>query len=46
MDKLGNTPKAALIPIRGGQNTGDPFEARAYHGFNGVAPEVVGKIGA
>ena len=46
MDKLAQTPKAALIMIKGGQNTGNPCEARAYHGFNGIEAEVVGKIGA
>jgi alpha/beta superfamily hydrolase len=46
MDKLGKNPKAALIMIKGGQSTGDPCEARAYHGFNGIEAEVVGKIGA
>jgi hypothetical protein len=46
MDKLAKNPKAALIMIKGGQNTGDPCEAKAYHGFNGIEAEVVGKIGA
>lgn len=46
MDKLGKNPKAALITIKGGQNTGDPCEARANHGFNGIEPEAVGKISA
>lgn len=36
MDKMTKNPKAALITIRGGQNTGDPFKAKAYHGFNGI----------
>lgn len=44
MDKLAKTPKAELITITGGQSTGDPCEAMAYHGFNGLEPEVVGKI--
>ena len=36
MDKVAKNPKAALIMIKGGQNTGDPCYARAYHGFNGI----------
>ncbi|MEO8024379.1 alpha/beta hydrolase [Polaromonas sp.] len=44
MDKLAKTPKAELITVTGGQSTGDPCEAMAYHGFNGLEPEVVGKI--
>jgi hypothetical protein len=30
--------------IEGGKNQGDPCEAMAYHGFNGIEPEVVEKI--
>lgn len=45
MDKLANkTPKAELISVSGGQSRGDPCEAMAYHGFNGIEAEVVGKI--
>jgi len=44
MDKLAKTPKAELLTVTGGQSTGDPCEAMAYHGFNGLEPEVVGKI--
>ena len=44
MDKLVKNPKAALITFKGGQSTGDPCEAWAYHGFNGIEPEVVSKI--
>jgi dienelactone hydrolase len=46
MDKLARTPKAELLTFTGGQNRGDPCEAMAYHGFNGLEAEVVGKIGA
>lgn len=43
-NKLSKTPKTELITFNGGQNVGDPCEARAYHGFNGIEPEVVGRI--
>lgn len=44
MDKLAKTPKAELIAVSGGRSTGDPCEAMAYHGFNGIEADVVGKI--
>lgn len=44
MEKLGKTPKAQLISVSGGQSRGDPCEAMAYHGFNGLEADVVGKI--
>lgn len=44
MDKLAKTPKAELITVTGGQNQGDPCEAMAYHGYNGIEADVVGKI--
>ncbi len=44
MDKLAKTPKAELISVTGGQNQGDPCEAQAYHGYNGIEADVVGKI--
>jgi hypothetical protein len=44
MDKLAKTPKAELISVTGGQNQGDPCEAMAYHGYNGIEADVVGKI--
>lgn len=45
MNKL-MTPQKALITITGGNNRGDPCEAWAYHGFNGVEDEVVSDIAA
>ena len=36
MEKLGKNPKAALITIKGSQNTDDPCKARAYRGINGI----------
>ena len=44
MEKLGKTPKAELISVSGGQSRGDPCEAMAYHGFNGLEADVVGRI--
>jgi len=44
MDKLAKTPKAELIKVSGGQSRGDPCEAMAYHGFNGIEADVVGQI--
>jgi hypothetical protein len=44
MNKLAKTPKAELMTFNGGQSEGDPCEAMAYHGFNGIESEVVGRI--
>jgi dienelactone hydrolase len=44
MDKLAKTPKAELISVTGGQTRGDPCEAQAYHGYNGIEADVIGKI--
>jgi hypothetical protein len=44
MDKLTNVSRKELIPVRGGNSKGDPCEAMAYHGFNGLEDEVVGRI--
>jgi pimeloyl-ACP methyl ester carboxylesterase len=41
MDKLVNARRKGLLTFTGGQNTGDPCEAMAYHGFNGIEPDVV-----
>jgi pimeloyl-ACP methyl ester carboxylesterase len=46
MEKLPKAPKTELLTVSGGENKGDPCEARAYHGFNGLDAEVVGKISA
>ena len=40
--KLVNLPKTLLMTFDGGDNTGDPCEPRAYHGYNGIEAEVVG----
>lgn len=44
MGKLENSPRKALLSFKGGENRGDPCEAMAYHGFNGLDREVVPQI--
>jgi pimeloyl-ACP methyl ester carboxylesterase len=44
MKKLTAAPRKELISVKGGENRGDPCEAYAHHGFNGVEKEVVGEI--
>jgi dienelactone hydrolase len=44
MNKLTGTPRKKLLTFDGGQNIGDPCEAWANHGFNGIEAEVVIKI--
>lgn len=46
MAKLGNTPRHELLSFKGGQSKGDPCDAFAYHGFNGLEPEVVQQMAA
>ena len=46
MDRLTATPRKELLAFDGGIDRGDPCEAFAYHGFNGLEREVVGKIAA
>lgn len=41
MAKLTRTTRSQLLSFKGGQNEGDPCEALAHHGFNGLEPEVV-----
>lgn len=41
MEKLGGVPKKQLLSFKGGQNPGDPCQALAYQGFNGLEREVV-----
>jgi dienelactone hydrolase len=43
-DALHDNPKAQILTVKGGTNQGDPCEARAYHGFNGIEQDVVRKI--
>ena len=44
MDKLINAPRKALFAVQGGISRGDPCDAWAYHGFNGVEKDVVERI--
>ena len=44
MDKLTAVPRKELLTFEGGKNQGDPCEAMAYHGFNGIEQEVVTKV--
>jgi hypothetical protein len=44
MGKLGNASRTQLLSFKGGENGGDPCEAFAYHGFNGLEREVVQQI--
>ncbi len=44
MTKLDNSPRKELLSFKGGENKGDPCEAMAYHGFNGLDREVVPQI--
>jgi pimeloyl-ACP methyl ester carboxylesterase len=44
MDKLSAVPRKELFTFEGGTNQGDPCEAKAYHGFNGIEREVVARI--
>ena len=44
MHKLGSAPKKELITVSGGLDEGDPCQAFAHHGFNGIEEEVVAKI--
>lgn len=46
MAKLRSTPRSQLLSFKGGQNRGDPCEAFAYHGFNGLEPDVVRQVAA
>lgn len=44
MKELDGAQRKELVTFRGGDNRGDPCEALAYHGFNGLEKEVVAKI--
>ena len=44
MQKLDGLPRKLLLSFRDGISRGDPCEAMAHHGFNGIEREVVGKI--
>ncbi len=44
MDGLTASPRKELITMQGGRSRGDPCEAMAYHGYNGIEQEVVNAI--
>ena len=44
MDKLTGAPRKELLTFEGGRSQGDPCQALAYHGFNGLEAEVVQRI--
>lgn len=44
MEKLSTASAKELMTFKGGINQGDPCEARAYHGFNGLEKDVVTAI--
>lgn len=44
MDRLSHVQRRELLVFEGGLNAGDPCEARAWHGFNGIEPAVVARI--
>ena len=46
MAKLATAPRSELLAFRGGADQGDPCEAFAHHGYNGLEREVVRQIGA
>lgn len=43
-DKLAHLKRTAVQTARGGTSRGDPCESQAYHGYNGIEPQVVGDI--
>lgn len=43
MERLGPLPRKELLAFKGGESRGNPCEAFAYHGFNGIEREVVAK---
>ena len=46
LERLTATPRKELMVFDGGISVGDPCEARAYHGFNGIEREVIARIAA
>lgn len=41
MTRLNDSPRLELLAFKDGRTEGDPCEALAYHGFNGIEPNVV-----
>lgn len=46
MARLTHAPRKQLLAFNGGITEGDPCEARAYHGFNGIEADVVQQMAA
>jgi pimeloyl-ACP methyl ester carboxylesterase len=46
MNGLSAAPRKELVAMKGGESRGDPCEAFAHHGYNGLEPEVVARIAA
>jgi pimeloyl-ACP methyl ester carboxylesterase len=46
MRKLDGAARSQLLSFKGGESKGDPCEAFAHHGFNGIEQEVVQQIAA
>lgn len=46
MNKLAGLQRKELVTFKGGYDEGNPCHAKAYHGFNGLEPEVVSRIAA
>lgn len=46
MERLTTPQRRELLTFEGGISVGDPCQARAYHGFNGIEREVVERIAA
>jgi hypothetical protein len=46
MTQFTNSPRKQLFAFDGGSTEGDPCEAMAYHGFNGIERDVIAKIAA
>jgi len=46
MRKLASAPRKELVAVRGGDSRGDPCEAFAHHGFNGLERDVVARMAA
>lgn len=46
MTKLANAPRSELLAFTGGASRGDPCEAFAHHGFNGIEADVVRRTAA
>jgi hypothetical protein len=46
MEKLSGAPRKEVMVFEGGATRGDPCEAFAHHGYNGIEGDVITKIAA